>query len=401
MATESAFPLCPVDYIFCEKQQYSMTFVLDFEQQQDFDALRESLAAALQRFYPIKGRLVLNDKDEYEIIDDVGGPFGPVSFELREAKAPGSDDALALLDYAVPIDAQLGNPISRFVLTNTPRGSMLSASIAHAVADGFSYFLFLASWAALTRRAEFPLPAHVRELLNWKGEDYGDLSPSSVLRATGYSLLDRKFPPTPLDGYASLKWSDAELANYRAEAARELDTKLSDHEMLCALLLKDCATRWHKPSDRIRMHSPLDFRRFVPEVTPLFFGNGTRGVPFEESCQEILGLSVAALALRVKAAIAEVGRPQIDDHLRANHGLKATGGVALTRKLHSWHPEFGLLATNLTRMPLAQVDFGRGAPRQVCPIGSPRAYVMLRRQGAIEALVGLPAAGSPTAVKPS
>ncbi|MDD9939861.1 MAG: acyltransferase [Myxococcales bacterium] len=385
------FPLAAVDYLFCEKQHYGITFVLEFADTQDFAALKESLPGALEAFYPAKGRMFRDERDEYYVSDDVGGAFGAVSFELQEAPPVEPDEPLGLLRFAAPIDAALGNPVSHFRLTNTPTGSYLSASIAHAVADGYGYVLFLSYWAALTRRGELFTPSHARKRLAWTSADYGDLSPAAVLKATGHSVMDAPHPPSAVHSYASLKWEDAELAQYRSEATRELGRSVSGHDLASALMLKDCATRWHKPGDRIRMHCPIDFRRFIPEITPFFFGNAIRGVPLEDTYETITRSTVPALALRINEGISGITRADIDDHLRTMQGVKEVGGQSLIRRMDGWHPDFGMLVTNMTRMPLSQIDFGRGAPRQFCPIGAPRAYVMLRRPGAIEALVGLPA----------
>src|SRR5436853_7924622 len=92
--------LAPLDYVYFEKPQYTMNFVFDFAEQQDYEAMRSSLAKVLEKFYPLKGRIALEADGRYQIVEDLSGPFGALPFECRtlsDAESPKRpSDLLAL-----------------------------------------------------------------------------------------------------------------------------------------------------------------------------------------------------------------------------------------------------------------------------------------------------------------
>lgn len=392
-ATARVEPLTPLDYVYFEKPQYTMSFLFDFPVQQDFDAMRASLARVLERFYPLKGRIELGAHGTYQIVEDVSNPWGAAVFEVRDHGADrGPEVGNQLLPLSEGVGPGPGGPIAKFVLHQFCERSVLSTSVTHTIADGFSYFFFLASWAAETRGVQLPGPAHQRKLVGANASAHGDLSPAGIFARTGYSLLDRSgLDPQALRRYESVRFSDAELQQHRDEAERELGHKVSVNDIVTALLLKDCATRWHQPGDSVRLTCQYDMRRLLPNIEPLFFGNCTRGASFDASFDDIVHSSPGRIAKLVKQAVACIDRTAAEDSVSCLQRLSVEQGLSTTRKLHVWHPDFGSLVTNLTRMPLDQVNFGRGGPRDFFAAGShsPRTYILIKRAAGVEAFVGL------------
>jgi hypothetical protein len=91
---------------------------------------------------------------------------------------------------------------------------------------------------------------------------------------------------------------------------------------------------------------------------------------------------VGELAVRVKAAVNRVRGPYISSSMDTLDGLRRQKGLAAMEQIHLRHPCHGLIVTNLTRMPVRDIDFGSGAPLNFS------AYVEVRGSAAI-----LPAAG--------
>jgi hypothetical protein len=385
--------LAPLDYVYFEKPQYTMSFLFDFGQRQDFEAMRTSLGRLLSNFYPIKGRIEAASNGHHDLVVDATHPFGSVAFECREIakdQEPAyGNDLLALSESA---GAGPDCALAKFVLHQMPQRSVLSTSMSHTLADGFSYFFFLAAWAAATRGVELPSAAHQRKLMRYEGHDYGDLSPEAVFERTGYSLLERSaLNPPPLKRYESIIIADAEINRHRQDVERELGQTMSRNDVVTALLIKDCAQRWHTSGDTIRLMCQFDMRRLLPGIEPLFFGNAMRGASLALGFDEVTQSSVGQLAKLIHGTVANIARPQAEDTLRCMQGLVDTQGLSATRRLHAWHPEHGMLVTNLTRMPLDQVDFGRGAPQDVFPAGShsSRSYILVKRQVGVEAFVSV------------
>jgi hypothetical protein len=78
--------------------------------------------------------------------------------------------------------------------------------------------------------------------------------------------------------------------------------------------------------------------------------------------RELMHLSLGQLATRIQQSVSRVfasdckARVAPLEALRRLHGLRGPQGI------HPRHPQRGMLVTNMSRLPLAQLDFGSGAP---------------------------------------
>jgi hypothetical protein len=73
-------------------------------------------------------------------------------------------------------------------------------------------------------------------------------------------------------------------------------------------------------------------------------------------------------------------------------GLREQHGSGAMDEVHLTHPEHGLLVTNLSRLPLQELDFGLGPPRSFeAAVQLPRCAVLCACPGGVEARVYLPA----------
>jgi hypothetical protein len=385
-----SLPLSPSDYVFCGENRYPVTFLFWFEKRQDFRLMKASLVETLEQFFPLKGRLV-ESGDSYLIEEDISSPLGSAEFVETEVSAfPDREDSNAMLKLAVPVDHSIGQSLARFKLVQGPQGSLLSASISHGVADGFSSLLFLVSWAGRSRGVMLPPPVHNREILTPRDTMFGDLSADAVLRRTGFTMLEGVPQAPAAEEYEEIFFDNDMLSRERAQAESEIGHKVSRNEIVTALTLKHCAEAWHRPGDRIRLNSAVDMRRFIPELTPFFFGNAVRGSCFEVSYEEIMQFPIGRFAAQIHGINTQIGRPEIDDSLRCLHGLRITGGLKATKSLHVWHPSRGLLVTNLTRLPLNEVNFGLGAASSFYIHSGSRAAIVLPGVNGDRVLIGLP-----------
>jgi hypothetical protein len=160
--------LSPADYPFYRPGCHPITIVYYFEQRQNAGKLRAALAPTLQRFFPLKGRLSHDAEARPSIEEDLSSGLGAAVFEeCAIDEVPDLQNHVGMLRFASPVDTRLQAPLLRLRLIQLPCGSWLSASISHAVADGFGYFFFLMSWAAAARGAALPDPSHNRAALNF------------------------------------------------------------------------------------------------------------------------------------------------------------------------------------------------------------------------------------------
>ena len=106
---------------------------------------------------------------------------------------------------------------------------------------------------------------------------------------------------------------------------------------------------------------PFDFRRIHPELGPGYFGNAVVGVrvpvdpdvPLKELCQ------------RVRDRVRSVDLDYVRDSCLCLEELRRARGREVSEELAVVHPTEGLLVTNLSRIPLKELDFGAGVPTQI------------------------------------
>jgi hypothetical protein len=395
--------LAPFDYVFFGKGRHPMTIAFYFEQRQDFASLKAGLARALEHFYPLKGSLRSDGKGNIHIVEDISSPFGLVSFEeTAPENSPELEDLAAMVLLTDPVIHELEQSLLNLRLVQLPRGSLLSASMSHGAADGFGYFFFLMSWAALTRGQGLPPPYLRREALDFGIDDDVDISNDTIFRKSGYWPLATEHFQAHCEKvtYDDIFISDAFLKAQIAEAQSAGFPDLSRNDVLTAYLFKKYASKWHAPEEHITVNTAVDYRRLFPEITPVYFGNAVCGAPLEILCREVLDSSLGALAQKIRTRIAAVDRASVQRAVRCVAGLRARGWFTETAEqgLRGWHPDSTLLVTNLSRVPLAQLDFGGGPPTRLYPRGGSRSTAVFAADGGVRALVGLRPGDGPGSV---
>lgn len=153
------YPLSAIDHVFTGSGSYPIEFIFVYNKRIDEKRLKESLRKTLEFFPMIASRLVPHGPDAYAFELSPDGLLFNVSessldFEENDKKH----------EYIDPVETLEGNPLSKILLTHTPGGSVLGVSISHALADGFSYFHFLSSWARIFHQQQIFPPVHSREL---------------------------------------------------------------------------------------------------------------------------------------------------------------------------------------------------------------------------------------------
>jgi hypothetical protein len=76
----------------------------------------------------------------------------------------------------------------------------------------------------------------------------------------------------------------------------------------------------------------------------------------------LLPASIGELALRVNGAVRKVNNDYASRSMRTLAQFRSQQGLAAMEHVHLKHPSHGLIVTNLTRMPMRDLDFGAGAP---------------------------------------
>ena len=354
-------PLSSIDHIFTGVGSYPVEFIFLYDGFLDEVGLKASLEKTISYFPPISSVLVKETDDTYAfesspdgvVIDDVKSE---VNFEENDKN----------FEYINWVDTQEGNPLSKIRITHTPKGSVMGVSISHSIADGFSYFHFLSSWARIYHRKQFLPPVHQRNLLvRNPDKNDGIISPEDVLRNAGLFLDEKR----AVIDKEKLKWDSRifrndELKNLLSEAQKESEIRLSYNDIVTAQLSKEFLLKWGKPNDESScfISCPVDFRRILDGFPKTYFGNAVALTSTSLEYQDLEQISLAELALKIRSNVKKVNEAYINRSIETLSALRIQQKRKIFEHIHVMHPRGGLLVTNLSRLPVHEIEFNAGAP---------------------------------------
>ncbi|HYN42110.1 MAG TPA: acyltransferase [Thermoanaerobaculia bacterium] len=354
----SLVPLSPIDTVFTGRGAYPIEFVFAYDGTIDAGRLEESLRRVLTAFPPAGSRFVRLPDGSLAFEPYEGG----CTFRVAQSPTDYADTERKTI-FLDPVDGREGEPLGRVLLTRTPNGCILGVSLSHAVADGYSYFYFLSSWARLFRGEPFPPPSHAREALvppfDGPTKAPGFLDAGGLFRAGPRPEVDRAH--LRIDRHVL---SRAELVAMHEEAQAGNPVRLSHNDTAAAWLWKKCLVEWTDPDPSLDTYlsCPVDFRRLHPAVGSTYFGNAvvlaTASIPRGELAAAPLG----DLATRVRRAVDAVDTEAVRRSLLALERLRRAEGLGAMEECHVVHPRQGLLLTNLSRLPVPEVAFDAGPP---------------------------------------
>jgi shikimate O-hydroxycinnamoyltransferase len=354
-------PLSPIDHVFTGVGSYPIEFVFVYKDTIDSARLRSSLDETLEQFLPLQSKLVKISEHSYGFQLADGG----LSFEVTNSSETleDSEDFSKFLDSVHSIE---GEPLTKIKLAQTPRGSVLGVSISHALVDGFSYFHFLSSWSRAFQGKRFLNPSHRRELLIPKASDcQKPITSDDILDQCGIFWDEKRktFSREQIHEERLLISKDT-MNELFAEAQKESQVPLFDNDVITAFLWKKCITKWNAGNNNpiTYISCPFDYRRVLRELPRTYFGCAvcvvTASIDYESLVQAPLG----KLALLIRKAVGRVKRDYILGSLETLERLRQQKGLATMEEIHVMHPRDGLLVTNISRLPVHNLEFGSGPP---------------------------------------
>ncbi|KAJ1258334.1 hypothetical protein BS78_10G067500 [Paspalum vaginatum] len=325
------------------------------------EAVKASLARALVSFYPLAGRLGVDETGRVQI--DCTGE-GAVFVTARWDHA--LDDLVAefvpcdeMRDLLVPA-TPAPNPPCPLLFAQVTRmrcgGVVLGLAVHHAVVDARSAAHFVETWASIARGAgggggDAPVPPCF---------DHRLLS-ARPARAVLYDHPEYKAEasPTAHAVAAGTKYASAILTLSKAQvgALKSRCAGASTFRAVVALVWQ-CACRARSlPHDaETRLYSMIDMRaRLAPPLPPGYFGNAVVRTSALATVGEVLGNPVGYAARRALAATS-----QGDDYARSL--VDYLEGVDAMNLPRSGISRAHLRAISWMGMSLHDSDFGWGAP---------------------------------------
>jgi len=355
-------PLCPIDYVFTGAGSVPITFAFFYPHPLDQTVLWKGLSEIMQLFPLVESRLARTGEKDYSFRVSEGD----LAIETLVSDQSFAESR-AIGRYISPVDSSEGHPLSRFSLTTTPDGSVLAVSISHALVDGFSYFHFLSSWARACRGERFLPPDLSREGIP---SDLGNLgepvTSTTLLEHCGLFIADRRNPhPDGTNREERIFLSKDRLREMLEEAKHDRpDAIFSENDVVTAWLWKKFLPQWIQGSDDLDVYvtCPVDSRRIYKALSRRYFGCGLCFVSVSVRLGDLQQASLGELALHVNGAVHKVNNDFASRSMRTLAQFRGQQGLAAMDHVHLKHPAHGLIVTNLTRMPIQDLDFGAGAP---------------------------------------
>lgn len=381
-------PLTPIDHVFTGTGSYPIEFVFSYDNQIDAKRLLNSFKETVKFFPPMQGKLQQKE-DTYWFQEDSHA----YHFEVVNSKV-NFDETEKREIFIDPVATLEGEALTRIRLTQTPKGSVLGVSISHCIADGFSYFFFLASWARTFQGKTILPPSHQRELLIPDSIHDENISSQDILEKTGL-FLGEKRRDIQRDNliWETIKYSNKELKILHENAQKECEVRLSFNDVIVASLWKKYMKQWRKnPNDHLTyINCPFDYRRLIKDFPKTYFGNAVTLATTPLSYEKLMEAKLSELAIIIRNSIASIDKDYIHNGLKILGNLTKSEGISVNEKIHVCPPESGLLVTNLSRLPVKDIEFNAGPPvKYEILTPTPRGAVILPGLDGIEVRVCCP-----------
>jgi len=354
-------PLSSIDHIFTGVGSYPIEFIFLYDGFLDENGLQESLTKTISHFQTIASILIRQSKDAYAFQLSPDG----VEFDVVISKVNYENNDRKY-EYINPVETQENNPLTKIKLTHTPKGTVLGVSISHSIVDGFSYFHFLSSWARIFQGKQFLPPTHQRDLLVSDNLSLKDpITGKEVLQKSGL-FLDKKREPIAKEDliWDSRIFKNEELKELLTKAQSECEIRLSYNDIVTAKLAQEYLEKWHQSgkNNTCYISCPVDFRRIKTGFPKTYFGNAVALTSTSISFEKLMQISLADLAVKIRMNVGKVNDEYIGNSIDTLTGLRIQDTSKIFENVHVMDPHTGLLVTNLSRLPVPDIEFNAGPP---------------------------------------
>ena len=396
--------LAPVDLVFTGREGYSVECLLRFPYALDEKRLTQAVQHTTRKFFPINGRLIPNAQSGYLVEENAAGIDFQILPSLTNLDFRSPQDVAV---FSQPIHSIPGESLARLRYTQVGTGSALGLHVSHCLVDGYSYFFFLGALAAAYRTSKLAFWQNIRWALLRPDFDRAKLIPAQVntttsphlhgvdaedvFRRTGLTVAEpRCFPALRDSQWEFIEFTEANLQALLSEASKTCERRLSRHDVLTARLWKLTAEKWRSPDRHLSCTSAFDYRRLHAKLSPLFFGNAVRTTAASLDREDIIAMPLGKLAEQIRQATDAINEVAANDSLSCLAEIYRLHGLEPFANFHVSHPQHGLLVTNLSRIPMTQLDFGGGPPEEIVPLTpAPRvAIVLAAKDGVVVRLQG-------------
>jgi hypothetical protein len=136
---------------------------------------------------------------------------------------------------------------------------------------------------------------------------------------------------------------------------------------------------------------PFDFRRILTDFPKNYFGCA---LCFASASLDLLNLrktSLGELALLVRNSVSRIKDEYILSSMQTLENFRRQKGIAAMENIHLRHPLSGMIVTNLTRLPISDLNFGKGVPDAFLTYAEvSRSAAILPARGGVEVILTHP-----------
>ncbi len=240
-------------------------------------------------------------------------------------------------------------------------GTVLIPKMNHLVGDGYSYFYFLTTLAALSQKTYIPFrknlintiykPHHQRTILKEFQFNGTDLEP--LQEKENFTIEVEKI-------------SKATVQNVIKNIAKDSDQWVSTNDILSAMVIKKSVENQKDYfGDEIQLTIPIDVRRQVKEYGPKYFGNSIMLNTINFKTKEIEKSSINDIAIKIRKNMPAISK---ENYIKYLGKLEAIISNKKTDQLKPYNPQRGCLVTNLSKLPVNKLNFGTGYPDFIFPL---------------------------------
>jgi len=121
---------------------------------------------------------------------------------------------------------------------------------------------------------------------------------------------------------------------------------------------------WSKANDNPATYvtCPFNFRRALMGFPKTYFGCALCFATVSLDFDSFLKTSPVNLAMLIKSSVSRIKNDFILNSLATLESFRRHYGLAAMEEIHLRHPQHGMIVTNLTRLPIRDIDFVSGAP---------------------------------------
>jgi len=261
------------------------------------------------------------------------------------------------------------NPVTlkklfRLQIVQYTNGTVLIPKLNHLAGDGYSYFYFLSVLAVVARGKNILARSFISPLILRPRHDRTILK-EFLFSAAGFTSA-RPEPPAIKYIIRFEEVSRAEIYQDIKDVKTRFDASVSTNDLLAARALQKLVGLQDTYfSGSVALTMPMDVRRQIAAYGRKYFGNALQFARQVFEMKTVRESDRTELARQIRRNVPVITR---EKYLKYLQSLESFIDTKQWAELRPFDPQRGCLVTNLTKMPLNELDFGSGRPDIIFPL---------------------------------